>query len=204
MGNMEQRINRIYDALARLGNGNLAGIKPQFSNFSSGVQMVVDFNCNSTEAELENATQILITNIASIRDHLKEWCEQKNTDFKGDSLINTNRSVALVHDLWNIDKHAKLDRKPRSGVIPSLRELRRSLVLTTGTAAGSAVSFSMDMDGNQSIQTENGGSAKLEIVGRVVDQNGKDLGDFRTICEAAIDAWWAELATSGVPLAVLA
>lgn len=199
---MENRIKRIYSALSSLGNGDLAKIRPHFSNLPVGFQMMVDFNQNSDPAELENSAQLLIANIASIRDHLKKWCDDRKVVFKGDDLINSNKSVAIVHDLWNTDKHAHLSRPPRSGFLPKLKDLRRTMVLTTGIGPNSGISFSMDMEGNQRIHSENGGSAKLEVVAQITDQNGNDIGDFRKTCDEAIEAWSEELIVAGVPLAV--
>ncbi len=36
------------------------------------------------------------------------------------SIQNSNRDVAIIHDLWNLDKHAELDGASRSGLSPRL------------------------------------------------------------------------------------
>ena len=50
---------------------------------------------------------MLLNNIACLKDHLKSWCKKNNKPFAGDQLINSNRDVAIIHDLWNLDKHAE-------------------------------------------------------------------------------------------------
>lgn len=49
--------------------------------------------------------------------------------FKGDELIKDNHDVALVHDLWDKDKHARLDRPPRSDINATLVNLKQKLQL---------------------------------------------------------------------------
>ena len=58
--------------------------------------------------------------------------------FHGNALITSNKAVALVHDLWNIDKHAELNSPPRSGHKPKLTELQTALTVSAGSAAGGA------------------------------------------------------------------
>ncbi len=199
---MENRIRRIYTALSSLGNAELKSIRPQFSNLPDGILMAVDFNQNSGPAELENAAQSVIANIASLRDHLKIWCSGRGANFNGDKLIDSNMSVALIHDLWNVEKHATLNRPPRSKTVPKLIDLHRAMVTSLSGEENSVVSFSMDWEGNQTVSSDNGGTVKLEIMGQIVDDRGKSLGDFRKTCDDAIEAWSAELIAAGVPLAM--
>ena len=39
-----------------------------------------------------------------------------------DQLIDSNRDVAIIHDLRNLDKHAELNRPSRSGLSPRLQQ----------------------------------------------------------------------------------
>ena len=163
--------------------------------------MKVDFNASSDPIDLANAATLLVANIASIKDHLKAWCRAKGLTFQGDALINSNKSVALVHDLWNVDKHAELTSTPRSGHTPKLRNLQQALVLTGGAQAGSGVFVTIDpRTGKLTSGSSGGGSAKISLSAEIVDDNGNILGDFTSTCKAAVEGWEHELLAVGVPL----
>jgi hypothetical protein len=196
-----RRVRRVRHALGLTRDEAVEAIKVHHSSTERGQATLVDFNQGRSLEELENVAFSLLANIASLKDHLKSWCKSNGVQFRGDTLINANRDVAIVHDLWNIDKHAELDRAPRSGLKPALRELRQSMVLSSGTTAGSAVSFSLDpRTGRPVIQTTGGGSAALVIDAQVVDENGTILGTLQGICASTLDAWEKEMLASGIIL----
>jgi hypothetical protein len=116
-------------------------------------------------------------------------------------LIDTNANVALVHDLWNTDKHAALRRPPRSGHKPKLVDVRRSLRMSTGTAPGSTASLTINMATGQPEFILTGGALRYLVVdGRIVNELGESLGSLLSVCEAAIDAWEQELSRCGVQI----
>lgn len=198
---LDQKIRRMHAALEGISTNDLSTIKPEFGQADGYYYTKVDFNQDADETELTDAAFHLVHNIASIKDHLKAWCKKQGVTFHGDSLINGNRSVALIHDLWNIDKHAELNTPPRSGYTPKLRDLRKSLVLSTGTSAGSATFFSMDpRTGKITTGTSGGGYVQIALVAQIVDGTGKVLGDFTQICTEAVDEWSRALSAAGVKL----
>jgi hypothetical protein len=73
----------------------------------------VEFTDGRSAAEMENVLATLVANVASLKDHLKEWCVTQSIASPGDRLIDSDLSVALVHDLWNRDKHPEFDTKSR-------------------------------------------------------------------------------------------
>ena len=196
------KIRRIYFAFAQVRDGDVLNVRPQFKNLPTGFAWLMDFNQGKSEEELRDRSLNLIANIASIKDHLKNYCDDKNKVFEGDALINSNMSVAVVHDLWNADKHGKLNQS-RSGKHPKLQDVRQSLRLKTGTEAGSGVLFQMDFNGNSRVDAEIGGSAELVLDGDVVDVGGNRLGKFQDICESAVEAWEKELSNVGIPIALI-
>ena len=198
---LNRKIRQMHAALAGLATDDLSTIKPQFGEVSGSYYMKVDFNEGTDEIALANAASLLITNIASIKDHLKVWCTRQGVVFHGDALINSNRAVALIHDLWNIDKHAELNKSPRSGHTPKLHGLRKNLTLSTGTAAGAGAFFSMDpLTGKISLGTSGGGAVQLALAAQIIDENGNVLGDFTSICTQAVDEWAKALSVAGVQL----
>jgi len=198
---LDRKIRQMHAALAGLVTDDLSTIKPQFAEADGRYYTKVDFNQDSDEIALANAASLLITNIASMKDHLKVWCNKNGVAFHGETLINNNRTVALIHDLWNIDKHAELNKPPRSGHTPKLQDLRKNLSLSSGSVAGSVVFFSMDpRTGKITTGTSSGGSVQLALRAQIVDENGNVLGDFSSICKQAVDEWAKALSSAGVQL----
>jgi len=129
------------------------------------------------------------------------WCEKNGRSLEGEVLINTNKDVAIIHDLWNLDKHGQLDRTSRSSHYPRIQGLTRYLNVSTGTAPGSyALVTFHPRTGEMRTGTPDGGAAKLVINGDVVDEHGTQLADFATICKSATVAWEKTLIRAGVSL----
>lgn len=198
---LDRKIRQMHAALAGLSTDDLSTIKPQIGEVDGCFYTEVDFNQDADEIALANAASLLIANIASMKDHLKVWCSRQGVAFYGESLINSNRAVALIHDLWNIEKHAELNKLPRSGHTPKLQGLRKNLSISTGTSAGAGAFFSMDpRTGMITTGTTGGGTVQLAIVAQIVDENGNVLGDFTQICTQAVDEWARALSSAGVHL----
>lgn len=195
------RLQRIYAALGEAKSADLSSVQAFFVETERSQSFFVDFSQGRSAAELENVAFAVVANIASIKDHLKTWCAANGKTFGGDQLINSDQNVALVHDLWNTDKHASLNQPPRSGHRPSLQGLKQALQLSTGSEPGSVAGFQFNMTTGQPEFILTGGASRhLVVDARVVNENGQDLGALLGICEAAISAWENELARSGVQL----
>ncbi len=198
---LDRKLRQMHAALGALSSNDLTSIQVQVTRTDSHVYTAVDFNQNSDAVALANAASLVVANIASLKDHLKAWCKKQGVAFDGDELINSNLSVALVHDLWNVDKHAELSTPPRSGHIPKLVGLATTLSISAGTEAGAGAFYSMDpRTGKVTTGTTGGGKVELALVAQIVDEKGAILGDFTQVCSEAADAWSAALKTAGVPL----
>ena len=198
---LDRKLRQMHAALAGLTNNNLSAIQPQITHADSYVYAKVDFNQNSDPIELANIASLLVANIASLKDHLKAWCKKQGVPFHGDTLINTNKSVALIHDLWNIDKHAELNSSPRSGCTPKIQGITTALAISAGTEAGGGAFFSMDpRTGKVTTGTSGAGTVQLALIAQITDELGSNLGDFTQICTEAAEAWAVTLRTAGVPL----
>ena len=198
---LDRKIRQMHAALAELASDDVTTIKPQIGEVDGYYYIKVDFNQNTDDTALANTASLLIANIAALKDHLKVWCKRRGIAFHGDFLIDSNRAVALVHDLWNIDKHVELNKPPRSGCTPRLQGLRKVLVISSGASPNSGASYSIDPHtGKVTTNTFGGGSMQLAIKAQIVDENGKILGDFAEVCTQAADEWAKVLSAAGVPL----
>ena len=191
----------MHKALGDLKNEDLSQLKTEYSETEYGFYRKLDFNQGQPDVQLANTATLLIANIASIKDHLKAWCGENNKSFEGDKLIDSNIDVATIHDLWNIDKHASLNRPPRSGQTPKLINITQQLSVSTGAGGPSSASFSMyPRTGEMKVQTTGSGSVSLVIDAEIVNENNANIGKFADTCERATSAWEKALITAGVPV----
>ena len=197
---LDRKIRQLHEALGNLQSPGVESVRTDRSVTSDAYYCKVDFNQGRTEAELANLASLLVANIACLKDHLKEWCANNGRPFEGDTLINTNRDVALVHDLWNTDKHAKLT-KARSGCRPKVVGLRQTLALTTGSGEQGGTVFRMEL-GTGKVLTSSigGGSSGLRVNGQIADENDTKVGEFLEVCQRATDAWEQALVHAGIPI----
>src|SRR5260221_1547863 len=111
----------MYAALRELQvTEKLSSIKLKTKRFGNQFVTAVDFTEGTDRATAANRISMLVNNIACLKDHLKAWCKKNGKPFTGDQLIDSNRDVAIIHDLWNLDKHAELNRPSRSVISPRL------------------------------------------------------------------------------------
>jgi hypothetical protein len=198
---LDRKLRQMHAALGALSSSDLTSIQPQVTRTDTHLYISVDFNQNSDAVALANAASLVVANIASLKDHLKAWCKKQGIAFDGDRLINSNFSVALVHDLWNVDKHAELNTQPRSGHLPRLVGLSTALSISSGPAAGASAFYSVDpRTGKVTTGTMGGGKLEFALVAQIVDEKGAILGDFTQVCVEAAEAWSAALKTAGVAL----
>lgn len=196
---LDMKIRQMHASLAGLADTDLSKLHVVHSRNGSQFYCRIDLVGTRDEIELANSASLLVANIACLKDHLDVWCVRNGQPRRGDKLINSDQNVALIHDLWNVDKHAELSRPPRSGHRPKLADLCNALRFSAGTQPGSGAVMTFDPDTGQ-LLTGASGDAKIEfvIVASVVDQNGQKLGEFSEICSQAADAWESEMKQAGV------
>jgi len=198
---LDRKIRQMHLALENIKNEDFSKIKMERGETVEGYYCEINFNDSTSDVELANIASLLVSNIACLKDHLKIWCKKHGRSFEGDKLIDSNLSVALVHDLWNVDKHAELNKPPRSGHHPKLTGFRRTLALSSGAQKGSSSSFSFNpRTGEVIIGTSGSGAVQIELFAQIVDENNTVLGLLSTICKQAAAAWEQELKKAGVPI----
>ena len=193
---IEQKLAQLYAALGEmLVTEKLSSIKPTTKRVGNEYITSIDFTKGTDEATAANRVSLLLNNIACLKDHLKSWCKKNGKPFTGDQLIDSNRDAAIIHDLWNVDKHAELNHPSRSGLSPRFQEPPCTGLTFKG---GGPMMVTMGMFEGGIIQTA--GEASLRITANVVDENGKGLGDLETIALRAVAAWEAEFVKAGMKL----
>lgn len=163
-------------------------------------QVTTKVSTGADKVDLNNQADLVLGSIYSLKENLKIWCKNKGIPFNGDNLIDSNKNdVALVHDLHNVRKHGKLNRRPRSGRIPKLKILGEAV---PKIEYGTTIALNINPDGSISgaVANPDGTPADISLNARIVDQKGNNLGDFVEICNKAIDLWTIEIQNAGVPI----
>lgn len=190
---IEQKIEQMYRALGDIEvTEKLPSIKPQTKRVGNQFETSIDFTRGTDSATAANRVLQIVANVACIKDHLKTWCAKNGKPFTAEDLINSNRNVAIIHDLWNLDKHAELNRPSRSGLSPRLDGPAYTALEVRGEP------FSVTMGFYEGGTVEATGEASLRVVATVVDKDGTPLGNFETIADKAVEAWEIELKKAGV------
>ena len=189
---IEQKLQQMYAALRGMElKDKLPTIQPQVRRIGNQDVKVFDLDQAADGATAANQVSLLLNNVACLKDHLKAWCNKNGKPFTGEDLINNNRDVAIIHDLWNLDKHAELNRRSRSGLSPRLQSPPVAAIAPKGSSF--VLDFKM-VDGRLQ------GQANLRITAIVVDEHGNALGGLEDIALRAVTAWEAEFVRTGVPL----
>ena len=96
---LDLRIRQLHEAMGQARTSELSAAQPRAGIVGKTFYVGVDFSDSVSDAELANIVSLCVANIASLKDHLKAWCKAHSKPFQGDTLIDTNRSVGLIHDL---------------------------------------------------------------------------------------------------------
>ena len=155
-----------------------------------------DFTRIENPATAANRVSLLVNNIACLKDHLHAWCKKNGKPRTGDQLIDSNRDVAIIHDLWNLDKHSELNRPSRSGLSPRFQQPAHTTLERKITNTEETPIFAISVFNGGRVQPFEGTNAK--ITATVVDGDGNTLGDFDSICLRAVAAWEAEFVKAGL------
>lgn len=192
---LQQKIEQMYRALGEMRlPKDPAAVRPQSFLDGDKFRIELDFTQGTDRATAANRVSTLIANIACLKDYLKEWCTRSKVAFTGDQLINSNRDVAVVHDLWNRDKHGGELRHSRSGLFPKIDGEPHTTLVATSAKGQVRVAFPLHPGGTL-VST---GDVSLRVSASVTDKDGNSIGDLETICGSAVSAWQAEFRKAGV------
>lgn len=199
---LNQRVKRIYAALAGVKEQDLAKFPPKVVDANGVVLVWQDFRGGASDADLSNAAHLLIHNIAHLEDHVRQWAKRSGVDTsEAQSALQGSRAFVIIKDLSNNDKHGYPPRDGgRSGISPRVEQFRRTLRLTTKPEKGSSVAVVLTPQGVR--QVGGSGTSQVLITGDVVDGNGNKVGDLHDLASEAVEAIEASLRNLGIKLPV--
>jgi hypothetical protein len=121
LAKLTDKVARLEASTARLRKSDRDCIVRTFEQTETGSFEGITFGFDDHSA-LDDIHNV-IAHIASLKDHLKAWCEEHGATFRGDNVLNSSREAAIIHDLWNIAKHGKLNKPPRSTFTPRIGQI---------------------------------------------------------------------------------
>ncbi len=193
-----QRLHQMHAALDSLSQKELSVIKPVTERTKETIRS--EFHFGGELVDLQNQATLVIESLGRLKDHFKKWLIANGKPGKAsEDVINGHFAVALIHDLWNVEKHVELREPPRSGKIPQLVIHERGLVVGRGNALDSEVRFTLDTwTGDFTLDKQ--GDACVRLNAEVIDEHGTSLGDFEDLCIQASRIWENEMRKSGVQI----
>jgi len=174
---------------------DLSPIKPVTEIINDKPRYSVDFSGGVSRATAANRVSTLIGNIACLKDYLRAWCKANGKPFRGEELIDGNINVAIIHDLWNLDKHAGHDRSSRSNLFPRFSDAPQTVLAIKSDSTTGPASVTISF-GSGVVQKQ--GNVTLQISAEVIDKNGNILGKLESIAEKAVSAWEEEFKSLGM------
>lgn len=128
------------------------------------------FFVEQDQADTENKILIILHNLASLKDHLKNFLRANRHDPQlVENEINQSLHLQVLIDLVNQEKHGyPLTRNNRSGKNPVIKNAMKAMSISTGSEPNSVAGISGDFGG--AIQVT--GNSKITIMAWIHDHSG--------------------------------
>jgi hypothetical protein len=149
----------------------------------AGTKMIKFSFGGLSEEELVNKIMMILYNLASLKDHLKNALKSAGKDPRiVEDAINASRHLQVLVDIVNQDKHGTPLRSARSGLDPRLTRCHQSIHCESGIQPGSFAGVSIDPEkGEFSIV----GGTHFTISAFVVDNNDMFIFTLDELVETA-------------------
>ena len=192
------RVNRIYSSLDTAEETDMSQLTPKIVSNGKRIGIYQDFTGGLNDEELSNLVHSLIHNIANLHDNLKRWAKKNGKDkSKVDIAFKNSLALQIIQDLSNNDKHGYPPRDGgKSGKLPKIGNITRTMQLTTNPQKGSFVTMTLNSQGKP--QVSGSGQAKVIISADILDKDNNIIGNFRQIALESIETWEHLLADFGV------
>ncbi len=189
MESIIDRIKRVYCSINTAEEKDLKKLKADIIQTDKYVGFHQDFRGGLTDPELSNQIHTIISNIANLADHLRQWARKNDKNPKQvDEAFKNCAALQILQDLNNNDKHGYPPRNNGySGKAPKLININRIMRLQTQVKNGSGVTMTFGSGGVPEISGD--GTEKAIVTGEIVDNNDTRIGDFLEIASKATKTW---------------
>lgn len=187
MDDIRQRIDRLYAAIEETEERDLSRVPAAISGNEHGIFFFQDFSGGFTPEKMSNLAHSAISLIAHLPNHFRQLAKKLGQDpAEIDNLVGSCRSISILHDLANREKHGAPREGGRSGRSPQLRGITRQCRLSGGATAGTGIQVQFTAAGPK---IQGAGSATVILTGDVIARYGTRIGDFHSILIEALGAW---------------
>lgn len=193
---IELRLRRLRTAIGDAEESDLQKLAPTVAISDKAILVQQDFNGGLSDEQLLNHAHGVIHQIASMTDNLKRWAAKTGRDkTKVDEVFRSSNSLALLTDIWNLEKHGAPDRNGGfSGKSPHIADVHREMVLTTGSQ-GVWTGIMVGMNGAVKFGD---GTAVARLDGDILDGQGTRIAGLRDCIDDALTAWESLLLNFGL------
>lgn len=183
------RLKRTLSSLnGRFDENILVGVHIDYgkNDHSHWMSMTVG---NDDEETILNKIFIILHNLASLKDHLKNCLKTKGYNPKVvESEIDNSLHLQVLIDIVNQEKHGyPLTKSNRSGKNPILKMPMQVLRVTSSAESNSVASFSFNSDGSLNMQ----GQGAIAIRAIIFDGNNIPIFGLDELVETCFEKWKA-------------
>lgn len=143
-----------------------------------------------------NDIRVIIDCVGSLKDHTNRACDDLGLNRFGDKVINGDIHAAVIHDLWNTQKHGCLNHPPRSGFCPKLGDVSLEIGQPNGDE-NPVLAVVTDEFGESWFVGKDGRKLPGRVKAHILDENGTVFGDVLAEVQLAAVAWNKELPQIG-------
>ncbi|SRR6266496_1270722 len=178
---LTNRVERLYASIDDLQDFDLKNkIVVEQIPVSNGTMLKTYFGAKDNLSEL-NSLVLVIHNIANLKDHLKKKLAKDIVE----NHIDASNALKIIIDLSNAEKHSYPTTSNRSGLNPKIKNIQSGLKL------GAQSTIEMNALTGDVMNLE--GTAFIEAIATIVDENDNVLMNSDQLFIEAIDSWEALL-----------
>jgi hypothetical protein len=176
--------NRLGKTFTSIGNffdyDVVGGSKVTDEDMGSHHTLTVTFG-NDDYSTLENKIFLVLYNLSSVKDHLKNCLANTGYDPKEvENEIDNSLHLRVLIDLVNQEKHGyPLRKRNRSGKNPIIKNVEQVLTLRKNPKREAPLSISFSSDGTVTSE----GNSSIDIVADIFDENDNILFDLDELVE---------------------
>ena len=180
---LKRRLEKTFASIGNMFDSNVVeGTKITDRNIGNHHKLSVTFGKDNIPT-LENKIFLILHNLSSIKDHLKNCLAKKGISPKiVETEIDNSLHLQVLIDLVNQEKHGyPLTKTNRSGKNPIIKDISQALTFRKNQKDGSSSSFSFSFDSDCAISSDD--NSTIAIVADIFDDKNNKLFDLDELVE---------------------
>lgn len=177
---LKKRIDKTFVSIGNISDNNVSG-ETKITDRIFGTQHILSVTFGNDDlSTMENKIFIILHNLSTIKEHLKNCISEKGSDpIMVEKEIDNSLHLQVLIDLVNQEKHGyPLKKTNRSRKNPIIKDIDQALTFRK-TQQGEFSTFSFSSDGM--ITTD--GKSFISIVANIFDDKNNKLFDLDELIE---------------------